>query len=84
MFTNPEQLAEEQQREEREREWRHKRGEESESESGSGSGSGSDSDSSSEEEQKVICLQPAIVACVWVLYALVCFALGCVEKWDPE
>ncbi|KAF0313637.1 heat- and acid-stable phosphoprotein [Amphibalanus amphitrite] len=50
VFTNPEQLAEEQKREEREREWRQKRGEESESESGSGSGS--ESDSSSEEEQK--------------------------------
>ena len=53
MFTNPEQLAEEQKREEREREWRQKRGEESDSESGSGSGSGSDSESSSDEEQKV-------------------------------
>lgn len=54
VFTNPEQLAEEEKREEREREWRHKRGEESESESGSGSGSGSDSDSSSEEEKQPV------------------------------
>ncbi|XP_043242042.1 28 kDa heat- and acid-stable phosphoprotein-like isoform X1 [Amphibalanus amphitrite] len=56
VFTNPEQLAEEQKREEREREWRQKRGEESESESGSGSGS--ESDSSSEEEQKQQAAKP--------------------------